>query len=49
VEVIGTERVAHDATPAARREGGRYAGRIVIAPDFDEWPPDIRESLGIAP
>ena len=32
-----------------RRKGGQYAGRIWMAPDFDEWPDDIAESLGMTP
>ena len=27
---------------------GDLAGRIRIADDFDEWPSDLRESLGIS-
>ena len=27
---------------------GDFAGRIRIADDFDEWPSDLRESLGIS-
>ena len=27
---------------------GDLAGRIRIADDFDDWPPDLQEALGIA-
>jgi hypothetical protein len=31
------------------RRGGQYAGRIWMAPDFDEWPEDMQEALGMKP
>jgi hypothetical protein len=31
------------------RVGGKYAGQISLAPDFDEWPEDLQESLGMTP
>lgn len=31
------------------RQGGQYAGQIWMADDFDEWPRDIQESLGMIP
>jgi hypothetical protein len=31
------------------RQGGHYAGQIWMAPDFDEWPADLQESLGMIP
>ena len=36
-------------SPLKPREGGKYAGQIWMAPDFDEWPADLQESLGMAP
>ena len=27
---------------------GDLAGRIRISDDFDDWPPDLRESLGVS-
>jgi hypothetical protein len=33
----------------AQRQGGQYAGQIWMAPDFDEWPEDLQESLGMRP
>ena len=27
---------------------GDLAGRVRIADDFDDWPPDLQEALGIA-
>ena len=35
--------------PPAPRQGGQYAGQIWMAPDFDEWPADLQELLGIIP
>lgn len=32
-----------------KRSGGQYAGQIVMAPDFDEWPDDIQEAFGMMP
>lgn len=29
------------------REGGQWRGRVHIAPDFDELPPDIGEAFGL--
>jgi hypothetical protein len=31
------------------RQGGQYAGKIWMAPDFDQWPPDLQEALGMTP
>lgn len=31
------------------RQGGQYAGQIWMADDFDEWPVDLQESLGMIP
>jgi len=31
------------------RQGGQYAGQIWMAPDFDEWPADLQEYLGMTP
>lgn len=30
-----------------RRQGGQLRGKIHVAPDFDELPPDIAEALGM--
>lgn len=49
VEVVTTGRAESIAPQAGHRQGGRYAGQISIAPDFDEWPTDIQESLGMLP
>lgn len=32
-----------------RRQGGQYAGQIWMADDFDDWPEDMQESLGMKP
>jgi hypothetical protein len=45
VEVL-TSAEGSQAAPA-RRQGGQYAGQIWMAPDFDEWPLDIQEALGM--
>jgi hypothetical protein len=45
VEVMETGGVA----PGGLRQGGQYAGKIWMAPDFDEWPPDLQEALGMTP
>ena len=29
------------------RFGGQWEGKVWIAPDFDEWPDDIAEALGM--
>lgn len=46
VEVI---HKGHETDQTEARQGGQYAGRIWMAPDFDEWPEDLREALGMAP
>lgn len=47
VEVIdGAQEQDRDA---ARRQGGQYAGRIWMAADFDQWPEDMQEALGMKP
>lgn len=33
--------------PLERRQGGQWEGKLWIAPDFDEWPDDIAEALGM--
>jgi antitoxin (DNA-binding transcriptional repressor) of toxin-antitoxin stability system len=30
-----------------RRQPGRMAGRIQISPDFEDWPADVAEALGM--
>jgi antitoxin (DNA-binding transcriptional repressor) of toxin-antitoxin stability system len=39
--------VALPVAGAARREPGAMAGRIALAEDFDDWPPDVAAALGI--
>lgn len=49
--------IAQEGKPVARlvpynrakepREGGQWKGRVRIADDFDELPPDIGESFGL--
>ena len=51
--------IAKEGHPVARlvpyqrakepREGGQWHGRIRIAPDFDELPPEIGEPFGLSP
>ena len=45
---VRVELVAATPEPPPRR-GGQYAGRIWMAPDFDEWPNDLQEALGMKP
>ena len=47
VEAIETAKV--DSQGGTQRQGGQYAGQIWIAPDFDEWPADLHEALGMSP
>ncbi len=46
IEVLQNDAAA--AQPGSR-QGGQYAGQIWMAPDFDEWPADLQESLGMTP
>jgi hypothetical protein len=45
VEVVGTAAEAKQS--GSQRRGGQYAGRIWMAPDFDEWPEDMQEAFGM--
>jgi len=47
IEVLGASD-AGQVKPAPR-QGGQFAGRIWMAPDFDEWPADIQKALGMTP
>ena len=47
VEVVETAPKTDQA--GLRRQGGQYAGRIWMAPDFDQWPEDLQEALGMKP
>ena len=48
VEIV--ETVQGDAAQGVPlRRGGQYAGQIWMAPDFDQWPADLQESLGMTP
>ena len=38
--------VALPASSAGRRKPGALAGQIVMAEDFDAWPPDVAAALG---
>ncbi len=46
---VDIESTAKNQTSKEPRKGGLYAGQIVLAPDFDEWPTDLQESLGMVP
>lgn len=46
IEVVGNGTPQSQVVP---RQGGQYAGQIWMAPDFDEWPDDLQESLGMTP
>lgn len=39
--------VALPPSGTARRQPGALAGQIVLADDFDIWPPDVARALGI--
>ena len=50
VEVVSALSATSSNQPSqAKRTGGQYAGQIVMAPDFDEWPDDIQEAFGMKP
>jgi hypothetical protein len=46
VEIVGAKP---DTGQQTTRQGGQYAGQIRMAPDFDEWPEDMQEALGMKP
>lgn len=41
-------RISRFVTSGERRKLGDLAGQIRISEDFDDWPPDLQESLGMA-
>ena len=41
-------RISRFVSSGERRELGDLAGQIRIGEDFDDWPPDLREALGMA-
>ncbi len=46
---VDLESATKNQTSKEPRQGGQYAGQIVLAPDFDEWPTDLQQSLGMVP
>lgn len=40
-------RIARFVPPGRPRKLGDFAGRIRMSEDFDDWPPDIQEALGM--
>jgi len=48
IEVVVDNSIPQQPQPAPR-QGGQYAGQIWMAPDFDELPADLQESLGVTP
>lgn len=38
-----------EGEPSGQRRGGQWRGRVRIAPDFDELPPDVAASFGLEP
>ncbi len=48
IEFVADNTIPSQPQPASR-QGGQYAGQIWMAPDFDEWPADLQESLGMTP
>ena len=49
VRVETIETAKGGAQGGTWRQGGQYAGQIWIAPDFDQWPADMQEALGMTP
>lgn len=47
IEVLDTLSTNGKKSPLPHRQGGQYAGKIWLAPDFDEWPEDMQEEWGI--
>jgi hypothetical protein len=45
VELIDAGQEASRA--GTRRQGDQFAGRIWMAPDFEDWPEDLQEALGM--
>ena len=41
-------RISRFVTSGERRKLGDLAGQIRISEDFDDWPPDLQEALGMA-
>lgn len=41
-------RISRFVTSGERRKLGDLAGQIRISEDFDDWPPDLQETLGMA-
>ena len=41
-------RISRFVMSGERRKLGDLAGQIRISEDFDEWPPDLQEALGMA-
>ena len=40
-------RISRVATNAEPRKLGDLAGQIWISEDFDDWPPDLQDALGM--
>ncbi len=40
-------RISRFVTAGEQRKLGDFAGQIRISEDFDEWPPDLQEALGM--
>ena len=41
-------RIVRFETRGRPRRLGDLAGRIRMSEDFDDWPPDVRDALGVA-
>ena len=41
-------RISRFVTSGEQRKLGDLAGQIRISEDFEDWPPDLREALGMA-
>ena len=46
---VEVEAPQENGLASAPRQGGQYAGRIWMAPDFEQWPEDMQEALGLKP
>ena len=42
-------RISRFAARRPPRKLGDLAGRIRMSEDFDDWPPDLQEALGVDP
>ncbi len=41
-------RIVPYSRPEGEREGGQWQGRVQMAPDFDELPPEMAAAFGLS-